>query len=149
MMRAAAEAARTEAERLGSVRPLVLGVTVLTSISSAALHEELGVLAELEAQVLHLANAAVESGLDGIICSPNEAAALRKSLPRDVLIVTPGVRPRWSVKNDQERVTTPGAAVRAGADALVIGRPITNPPNSVGGSLEAVSLISDEIAAAI
>lgn len=126
MLRAAARAAAEGAG--GGERPRVLGVTVLTSLDRRALDVELGVPTSVEAHVLHLARLCREAGLDGCVASPREAAALRTHLGRSWLIVTPGVRPAASA-DDQVRTATPAAALRAGADYLVVGRPVTAAPD--------------------
>jgi orotidine-5'-phosphate decarboxylase len=87
--------------------------------------------------------------LDGVIASPQEVAAIRRSLPKEMVIVVPGVRPTWAEAFDQKRVATPKEAIAQGATYLVIGRPITHPPAEIGSPKEAVKLISDEIAQAI
>jgi orotidine-5'-phosphate decarboxylase len=124
MMRAAAAAAAPAAGDLGVARPLCLGVTVLTSLDRAALTRELGVPASVESHVLHLATLAQTAGLDGCVASPLEIGPLRRALGPRFTIVTPGIRPA-ARDDDQARTATPGAAVRAGADYLVVGRPIT------------------------
>ncbi len=116
MIRAAAEGARDSA--------LVLGVTVLTSSSRETLREA-GVEAAVEDQVLRLARLAVENGVTGIVASPLEVSLLRQVFGAALTIVTPGVRPDWAAANDQQRTMTPKAAMQAGADYLVVGRPIT------------------------
>lgn len=104
---------------------LVLGVSVLTSMDAEALRET-GVESEVETQVLRLARLGLASGVRGVVASPLEIRALRAEFGADLTIVTPGVRPAWAAGgDDQRRVMTPGDAVRAGADFLVIGRPIT------------------------
>jgi orotidine-5'-phosphate decarboxylase len=125
MMRAAAEGAAGAARELGGRRPLVLAVTVLTSLDRSALSQELGVATSVEGHVLHLAGMAAEAGLDGCVASPNEIAALRTNRGPGWVIVTPGVRPAGSASDDQARTATPRAAVAAGARYLVVGRPIT------------------------
>jgi orotidine-5'-phosphate decarboxylase len=125
MMAAAAEGAATAARELGVRRPIVLAVTVLTSLDRAALGRELGVADSVEGHVLHLAALAAAAGLDGCVASPNEIGALRTSRGPGWVIVTPGVRPVGSALGDQARIATPGAAVSAGAHYLVVGRPIT------------------------
>ena len=123
MMKAAEEAARIAAERLGRTPPLILGVTVLTSLDDAAL-AELGWSATAAQQVERLARLAVGAGLRGLVCSPRELGALRAGLPASVQLVTPGIRPTGSEAGDQKRTLTPREAMAAGADWLVIGRPI-------------------------
>jgi orotidine-5'-phosphate decarboxylase len=125
MMKAAAESAATTARESGGRRPIVLAVTVLTSLDRGVLSRELSVAASVEGHVLHLARMAAESGLDGCVASPNEIAALRTDRGPDWVIVTPGVRPAGSDSGDQSRIATPRAAVHAGARYLVVGRPIT------------------------
>src|SRR5262249_32040218 len=124
MMSAAAHAAATSAKELGVRRPLVLAVTVLTSLDRGALARELGVTSSVEGHVLQLCRLAHEAGLDGTVASPNEIGAIRNALGARWVIVTPGVRPAGSDVHDQARIATPGAAARAGAHYLVIGRPI-------------------------
>ncbi len=116
MLRAAQEAA-------GPDGPLVLGVTVLTSMDEKDL-TELGIQKTPAEQVLHLAKLATAAGLCGLVCSPQEIAPLREVLPAEVQLVTPGIRPAGSASGDQKRVMTPADAITAGADWIVIGRPI-------------------------
>jgi len=123
MLRAATEA--KTAIGAGDRRPLVIAVTVLTSLDRAALSRELGVASSVEGHVLHLCRLAKEAGLDGCVASPNEISTIRNQLGADWVIVTPGVRPAGADINDQSRIATPGAAARAGAHYLVVGRPIT------------------------
>lgn len=120
MLRAAVAAAHAAPQC-----PLLLGVTVLTSIDVVALRNELGVGTSLEAHVVHLARLAQACGLDGVVASPHEVAAIRAACGPELLIVTPGVRPTWAARDDQRRVMTPAEAIAAGADYLVVGRPIT------------------------
>ncbi len=124
MMAAAEKAAQETAKTLGRPAPLVLGVTVLTSMDAADL-VEIGVNVSPAAQVERLAQLAVHSGLRGLVCSPQELIALRKILPSQTQLVTPGIRPADSEKGDQKRTLTPREAMDAGASWLVIGRPIT------------------------
>jgi orotidine-5'-phosphate decarboxylase len=119
MMRAAAKAAA------GPGRPLVIAVTVLTSFSEDAYRAITGTTRTIEVQVLHLARETKTAGLDGVVASPHEIRAIRQECGPGFLIVTPGVRPADAALNDQQRVMTPAEAIRAGADYLVIGRPIT------------------------
>ncbi|WP_425482755.1 orotidine-5'-phosphate decarboxylase [Caldichromatium japonicum] len=108
--------------------PLLIGVTVLTSLASSDL-AEIGCPDEPEARVLALARLARDAGLDGVVCSPREAAKLRAELGREFTLITPGVRPLDSTADDQRRTLTPAEALAAGADYLVIGRPITRAPD--------------------
>jgi len=122
--RAMVAAAREAAERAGAERPAILAVTVLTSLDDAALAEA-GVAEGAGRQVLRLAQLALEAGADGLVCSPQEVAPLRDAFGPAPMLVVPGVRPAGSDAGDQARVATPAAAVRAGADWIVLGRPIT------------------------
>lgn len=125
MMRAGADGAREAAATTGISRPLVIGVTVLTSLDRAALDRDVGVNATVESHVLALATRAREAGLDGVVASAREIRPLRIALGDRFVIVTPGIRPAGSAGgDDQVRIATPGAALSAGADYIVIGRPI-------------------------
>ncbi|HVS53436.1 MAG TPA: orotidine-5'-phosphate decarboxylase [Opitutaceae bacterium] len=128
MMQWAARAQQQHAPDL-----LLLGVTVLTSMSAAALAET-GVAASPEQQVVRLGRLAAESGLRGLVCSPLEIAPLRAALPRDIALITPGIRPRDAKADDQTRVMTPADAARAGANFIVIGRPIFKAPDPVAAA---------------
>lgn len=128
MMRAAVESSRRTAEEVGLEPPAVLAVTVLTSTDDAGL-AEVGVGRPAVEQVPMLGALARDAGVDGVVCSPREAALMRELLGEDALIVTPGVRPLWSEAGDQARIATPASALEAGASHLVIGRPITAAPD--------------------
>lgn len=127
MMKRAVEAARETAVKENKPLPLILGVTVLTSLKDADL-QEIGFSSDSRNQVLRLARLAVESGIEGIVCSPQELESLRAELGSRVRIITPGIRPAWAEAQDQKRIMTPGEAIKKGADFLVIGRPITQAP---------------------
>lgn len=137
MMRAAREAL----EEIWP-RPRLIAVTVLTSLSRPDL-AAIGLDLPPEEQVLRLARLSREAGLDGVVCSAREAEILRRELGPDFLLVTPGIRPPGSAGDDQQRVLTPIQALRAGADYLVVGRPITRAPDPVA----ALQRLHDEIAA--
>jgi orotidine-5'-phosphate decarboxylase len=128
MLKAVVEEAGTQAAKHGVPRPKLLGVTVLTSLDRADL-EATGVNADPSDQVLRLAALARESGLDGVICSPLEIAALRKQCGPDFVLMVPGIRPAGSAANDQKRVMTPRQAVQLGATNLVVSRPIYQAPD--------------------
>jgi len=123
MMKAAEKAAEETAWEIGKSPPLVLGVTILTSIDSQAL-SEIGLDPNVARQVRRLANMANTAGLRGLVCSPLEVAELRQTLPRSTQLVTPGVRLEPSAGDDQKRTMGPREALAAGANWLVIGRPI-------------------------
>ena len=128
MMRAAAESAAKAAKEFALPRPILLGVTVLTSLDRHALEREVGVAGTVEAHVLRLAERARAAGLDGCVASAHEIGPLRLALGPRWVIVTPGIRPAERT-DDQARTATPEAAIRAGADYLVVGRPITAVPD--------------------
>jgi len=123
MMRAAEKAAQETAAAAGRQAPLVLGVTVLTSSTNETL-AEIGCEADTEKQVVRLAQLAVKSGLRGLVCSPLEIVALRKVLPAHLQLVTPGIRTGAEKADDQKRTLSPREAMAAGANWLVVGRPI-------------------------
>ncbi len=128
MMAGAAEAAKAGAGAGKGPKPLLLGVTVLTSLKGPDL-EEVGMSPDVATQVVRLAGLAKVAGMDGVVCSPREIEVLRREFGRDLIIVTPGIRPVWAAAQDQKRVMTPAEAVAKGADYLVIGRPITGAPS--------------------
>jgi orotidine-5'-phosphate decarboxylase len=119
MMQAAREGIEIVAQR-----PFLIAVTVLTSLSSQDL-KDCGIDRSVPQLVDKLARNAVANGLDGVVCSAQEAKALRQSIGTGPLLVTPGIRPEWASSDDQQRIVTPKNAVAAGASYLVIGRPIT------------------------
>jgi orotidine-5'-phosphate decarboxylase len=123
MLKAAVFGTADEAQKLGVKKPLVLGVTVLTSIDDKAL-KEIGYSEPVEKTVMHFAGTAISEGIDGIVCSPMEVAKLKKSISKKFIAVIPGIRPEASKSDDQKRVATPESAIKDGADFLVIGRPI-------------------------
>ncbi|MBL4692625.1 MAG: orotidine-5'-phosphate decarboxylase [Magnetovibrio sp.] len=137
MMIAASEAAN---EAVTGRRPVVLGVTVLTSMAQSDL-QEVGVNVEPLDQVLRLGRLAKSSGLDGVVCSAKEVVALREVIGQNFKLVVPGIRPTWASADDQRRVVTPKDAIDLGADYLVIGRPITGHKDPT----EAVRLIVEEL----
>lgn len=135
MMKAGAEAASQAAADAGIARPKLLGVTVLTSMSDADL-SALGVGGTAAKQVERLAVLAMDSGLDGVVCSPREVENLRGVLGQKATLVVPGIRPEGAEAGDQKRVMTPREAVAAGADYLVIGRPITGADDPAAAARE-------------
>ena len=135
MMRAARSGIETVARR-----PYLIGVTVLTSLDDAQL-QAIGIDLPLPQMVERLAGSALESGLDGVVCSARETRDLRRSLGDAALLVTPGIRPTWASTDDQRRIVTPQQALSDGASYLVIGRPITAHANPA----QALEMISREI----
>jgi orotidine-5'-phosphate decarboxylase len=128
MLEAAERAALESAGRLGREAPLILGVTVLTSLANKDL-EQVGIQCAVGRQVERLARLAVKAGLRGLVCSPLELAFLRTVVPKDCRLISPGIRAVGSVADDQKRTLSAAQALAAGADWLVIGRPITAAPN--------------------
>ncbi|MGI0489314.1 orotidine-5'-phosphate decarboxylase [Pantanalinema rosaneae CENA516] len=124
-LEAAQSAAIAGATEMNHPAPNLLAITVLTSLNARALAFDLKIPLELPEYALHMALLAQESGLAGAVCSPQEVAQLRQTLGDRFLLVCPGVRPSWAEAGDQQRTLTPAAAVQAGANYLVIGRPIT------------------------
>lgn len=150
MMRAAKEAAVAAAAVQKIPTPIVLGVTVLTSMDAAQL-QAIGMSQVRESRdvailVGHLALEAQKAGLDGVVASPHEAAMIRELCGKVFVIVTPGVRPLWAAAGDQKRVMTPRDAIDAGSDYVVIGRPITQPPKEIGSPIDAAKKINEELA---
>ncbi|HJU56607.1 MAG TPA: orotidine-5'-phosphate decarboxylase [Pyrinomonadaceae bacterium] len=138
MMRRTAEAVSEAAEREGLARPVVIAVTVLTSADDSVLAEA-GFSSGTTEQVRRLARLAEANGMGGVVASPHEVRLIRETVGRrDFVVVTPGVRPAGAARDDQRRVMTPAEAVRAGADYLVIGRPILNAPDPVRAAQEII-----------
>jgi orotidine-5'-phosphate decarboxylase len=135
MMRAAHEAALETAAARGVTPPLVIAVTVLTSMNQAALREA-GIVIDLQDQVLRLAELTKEAGLDGVVASPRETHAIRTRCGPDFAIVTPGIRggAAGAARNDQERTMSPPEAIAAGASYLVVGRPIIAAPDPLAAA---------------
>lgn len=123
MLARAAEAAASEAEKERTTKPLLLAVTILTSLKDQEL-KEIGMKESVEAQVLRLAELARKEGMDGVVCSPREIEIVRREIGQDFIIVVPGIRPSWAAAHDQKRIMTPSQAIQKGANYLVIGRPI-------------------------
>ncbi len=141
MMKLTAETARLTAEELGREKPVILGVTVLTSISEESLQNELKVPYKPNDYAMHLAIMAKKAGLDGVVASVWEAKKIKQACGKDFKVLCPGIRPDWSNKNDQKRLATPSIAIKEGADYLVIGRAVTSAEDRV----KAIKMIYEEI----
>ena len=140
MMKAALDAASFAAESLGITRPMVIGVSVLTSMDNNDL-KAVGQIGTTTEQVVRLAKLAKKNDLDGIVCSAREITAIRQVCGNDFKLIVPGIRPHGSNIGDQKRIMTPSDAVNAGADYLVIGRPITAAANPI----DAIKMIIDDL----
>ncbi|MCL6635589.1 MAG: orotidine-5'-phosphate decarboxylase [Peptococcaceae bacterium] len=145
MLRAAAEAARDEAGKAGVEPPLVVAVTVLTSIDQEVFNLEMGIAGPVQDRVVAWALLAREAGLDGVVASPHEIVAIREACGPDFVIITPGVRPACAARGDQKRIMTPREAVELGADYLVVGRPVTAAPDPVQAARAILEEIKEEI----
>jgi len=143
MIQAAREAAEEAAEDSGLPRPRILAITVLTSLDDDDL-AAVGQRGPVADQVRRLALLARDSGADGAVCSPHELAALRAACGPDFVLLVPGIRPRWAAAGDQKRVMTPAEAIAAGADYLVVGRPITAQPDPVAAARRIVAELTGE-----
>lgn len=135
MLSALSQAVREEAATLGVKTPLVLAVTVLTSIDQRILEDDvlIGGMSVKDVAV-RWAGLAETAGVGGVICSPLEAAAIRAACGPEFKLVTPGIRPEWAARHDQRRITTPGEAVKLGADYIVVGRAITRADDPVSAA---------------
>jgi orotidine-5'-phosphate decarboxylase len=152
MIRAAADAVRDLQHESGestglegrAQTPIMLAVTVLTSIDQRQLEQELLITGmPIRDVTVRLAKMAQTAGAGGVICSPHEIAAVRTACGPDFRIVTPGIRPVWHGSNDQKRITTPADAVKLGADYIVIGRPITRAPHPPSAAVRIAEEIED------
>lgn len=141
MMCAARESAEISAKEQGIERPTLLGVTILTSMNEAVFGDHFASQRKLTEHVVYLAEQTKAAGLDGVCASPLEIEPIRNACGDDFIIVTPGIRPKWASQGDQQRITTPGEAIKRGANYIVVGRPIleSNDP------IKAAQNILDEI----
>jgi len=137
--------ARARADEVAAERnippPILLGVTILTSIEETNFRLSFASARTLSEQVVYLAQLAQEAGLDGVVASSLEIEPIRKACGKDFVIVTPGIRPKWAETGDQRRITTPAEAIRRGADYIVVGRPIIEAEDP----LEATEMILEEM----
>ncbi len=141
MMHAARKSANAAAKSAKKKTPILLGVTILTSMDEVRFQSNFGSERKMADQVVYLAEQAKAAGLDGVVASPLEIEPIRKACGDKFLIVTPGIRPTWSDVGDQRRFTTPSEAISMGADYIVVGRPIIK----AGDPLEAAERILDEM----
>ena len=128
MLRAAVEGAREASAALGKKPPILLGVTVLTSMDESQM-KSIGLAGRVEEKVVEFARLARRAGLDGVVASAQEAAVIKENTGKDFVVVTPGVRPDWAAAGDQKRIVTPKKAMENGADYIVVGRPIIQAPD--------------------
>ena len=141
MMKAAKKGALEACEKYNKKPPLILAVTILTSISQDVLKNELLNDNDIESLVIQLAKNAKEAGLNGVVASAKELKAIKKELGDDFIVLTPGIRPSWSLTDDQKRIATPKSAIADGADYIVLGRAITKAQDKI----EAIKKIYQEI----
>lgn len=141
MMRAAKKGAIEACKKYNVKTPLILAVTVLTSISETILKDELKNKLNTQDFVIQLAKNAKEAGLNGVVASAQELKMIKKELGKDFIVLTPGIRPIWSLKDDQKRVATPRSAIEDGADFIVLGRAVTKADDKI----EAMKKIYEEI----
>lgn len=141
MMKAARKGADISAQKLGKKPPIILGVTMLTSISQDVLDSEFNISKNVSDFAIRLAHLAKEAGLDGVVASAVEVEKIKKELGPEFRVLCPGIRPKWSLTNDQKRIATPLEAIKRGADYIVLGRAVTKHDNPV----EAMKMIYDEI----
>ena len=141
MMKAARASADDAAYKADIPRPILLGVTILTSIEEVSFRLSFASARTLSEQVVYFAQLAQEAGLDGVVASPLEIEPIRRACGDNFLIVTPGIRPEWAETGDQRRITTPAEAIQRGADYIVVGRPIIEAEDP----LEATEMILDEM----
>lgn len=145
MLSKSAQAVKETSDALNIPKPLVVAITVLTSISQEVFEQEVGIPRPIREQVVCWAKLAQKSGLDGVVASPLEIRSIREACGPDFVIVTPGVRPVWAASNDQKRVMTPGEAVKMGATYLVVGRPITSHSNPKEAARKIVSEMEEAV----
>ncbi len=141
MMKAAKASADKVSVERDILSPVLLGVTILTSIEETNFRLSFASARTLTDQVVYLAQLAQEAGLDGVVASPLEIEPIRRACGDKFLIVTPGIRPKWAETGDQRRITTPAEAINRGADYIVVGRPIIE----AGDPLEAAEMILEEM----
>ena len=129
MMKAARKGADSAADKMGKKHPIILGVTMLTSISQDVLNSEFEINKNVSDFAIRLAYLAKEAGLDGVVASALEVEKIKKELGSDFKVLCPGIRPKWSLTDDQKRIATPYEAIKRGADYIVLGRAVTKAEN--------------------
>jgi len=144
MMQGAVEGAKIASQKLGKKAPIVLGVTILTSISQEVLNDELLIDKNVSSYATELAKLAKRAGLTGVVASPAELKGIKEACGKDFKVLCPGIRPLWSSKDDQQRIATPRATLDDGADYIVLGRAVTS-AEGANGPLEAMKKIYEEI----
>ncbi len=141
MMMGAIKGAKDAIQKTGAKPPIILAVTMLTSISQEVLDDELKINKNVSAYAIELAKLAKKAGLTGVVASPLELVEIKKACGDDFKVLCPGIRPLWSAKNDQKRIATPSETIKNGADYIVLGRAITKAENPV----EAMKKVYEEI----
>lgn len=136
MMKRCTEMVIEACDKENLARPLIVGVTLLTSICEETIKDDLGMRRTIPEQVTHFAKLAKADGLDGVVASAQEIRSIREACGKEFVIVTPGIRPAGAASDDQSRVATPGLAIRDGADYLVVGRPVTGAADSLKAARE-------------
>ena len=145
MMKAARIGANKIAQQLNKKPPIILGVTMLTSISQSVLDNEFEVNKNVSEFAIRLAKLAKEAGLDGVVASAVEVENIKKELGADFKVLCPGIRPKWSLTDDQKRIATPAEAIKRGADYIVIGRAVTKSENPIEAMEKIYKEIEEEI----
>lgn len=145
MMKAARIGADKIAQQLNKKPPIILGVTMLTSISQSVLDNEFEVNKNVSEFAIRLAKLAKEAGLDGVVASAVEVENIKKELGADFKVLCPGIRPKWSLTDDQKRIATPAEAIKRGADYIVIGRAVTKSENPIEAMEKIYKEIEEEI----
>ncbi|MDK2822523.1 MAG: orotidine-5-phosphate decarboxylase [Clostridia bacterium] len=143
MLATTMETVKNSAVNNGYTPPLVIGVTVLTSFDEVSFNK-VGFKYSIDETVLHWSQLCQKAGLDGVVCSPREAANIKSVCGNEFITVCPGVRPCWTELQDQKRITTPGEAIKMGADYLVVGRPITKNSNPCQAALRIIKEMEGE-----
>jgi len=145
MLQEACIASAEEARKNNIAAPKLIGVTVLTSLNQEEMNGEVGIPGTVEETVLRYATLAQKTGLDGVVASAKEVAAIRAELGKSFMLVTPGIRPAWSEKQDQSRIVTPKQAFELGSDYIVVGRPITQAKNPAEAAQKVFEELPSEI----